>query len=759
MLTEDEDIDLVKSAGKMILNIRQTGAITGSAVERFQDECFKMVKDVAKVMKQKVKKFLVEENINTPQSRNLLRELCVDDPFQLLRTMKQQLKYFAEELGLVPPETKFLAYRTNYKLNPTTLQYEPTRVPMSYQYIPVIKTLTLIMSNEKMRNLIEAKTPSADGIIRSYLDGTRAQTHPLVSRHPKILRLQLYWDDIEVVNPLGSKTTIHKIAAFYFSIQNLPPVESSQLSSIFLLALAFSEDIKYAGGFEKILAPFFAELRRLESETGIMIDIGIGRPFCFRATLTVLCADTLAAHDIMGLLAPGARHFCRFCMVSRATFRANLNAVSVRKTRAMLDEHVRLVEESLNLSTEFGVRKNCVLHLSRGFDATQDVIFDIFHDLLEGCCHWVVSLALHSFINVGKYFTLRDFRGRVEAFNYGVIDIKNKPSVNFTNDSLKGHKLKQTGCQMWCLIRIFGFLVPEVPEDDDNLKLVNLLQSILLIVFAEAVRPEDIVRLEQLIQEHHSLFQRLHVTPGFDVFADDSDDEEGDDPDDPPHPQEALDRQLRRNLKINPGNKLHHMTHYPELLRSHGSLIRYWCARYEGRHQIFCKYGSVCCNFINIVKSMAQMYQISTLSGILKTTKREDMELQGSENITVEFARHRHHLIECGLRPEDKVCDVEAVCIGGETYRPGLFVIVDTTTPTFAIIQYVYVKDKHAYLILMPWRTVDFERRYCAYQVVHIPDTEPIILRHSELGRHGVIPPWNPCNQRSTYIAPRTILF
>ncbi|XP_026289866.2 uncharacterized protein LOC113214642 [Frankliniella occidentalis] len=547
------------------------------------------------------------------------------------------------------------------------------------------------------------------------------------------------------------------------SLQNLPPVKSSQFSSIYLLALAFSEDIKTTGGFEKILVPFLAELRKLESETGVLIDISIGEPFALRATLTVLCADTLAAHEVLGLLSPSARHFCRVCMVSRQEFRANLLAVGERRTKAMLDEQVRLMNQRRSRQTEFGVRKSCPLHLSRGFDGTRDVIFDCFHDLLEGVCHWVVSLCLRSFISVDNNISLKDLNDRIPAFNYGVNEIKNKASANFSDDSLKGSKLKQTGCQMWCLTRMLGFLVPEVPAEDEHLKLLNLLQAILLIVFSDAVRPEDITRLEELIAEHHTLFERLHVTPEHNVFDDLSDDEEEaeENPDDPMDDEEAASVQRSRvPKKVTPGNKLHHLVHYPDIFRDHGSLIRYWCARYEGRHQIFCKYGSICCNFINIIKSMAQMYQLSTLSDHLKTTYiAEEMELLGPQEITVELSRHRQYLIECGLAPDDIVSDVEAVSIAGETYRPSLFVIVDCATPTFAIIQYIYVKGSEVYLVLRPWRTVAFERRYCAYRVEATNESSVFIQSHQDLARHGTFAPWNPWKQRTTYIAPRTILF
>ena len=37
------------------------------------------------------------------------------------------------------------------------------------------------------------------------------------------ISLQLYFDEIEPVNPIGSRTTIHKIGCFYWNLKNLPP--------------------------------------------------------------------------------------------------------------------------------------------------------------------------------------------------------------------------------------------------------------------------------------------------------------------------------------------------------------------------------------------------------------------------------------------------------------------------------------------------------------------------------------------------------
>lgn len=42
------------------------------------------------------------------------------------------------------------------------------------------------------------------------------QTHPLFSKDPSGLQIMLYYDDVEVCNPLGSKAKIHKLGKLTF---------------------------------------------------------------------------------------------------------------------------------------------------------------------------------------------------------------------------------------------------------------------------------------------------------------------------------------------------------------------------------------------------------------------------------------------------------------------------------------------------------------------------------------------------------------
>ena len=61
------------------------------------------------------------------------------------------------------------------------------------------------------------------------------------------LRLHLYEDEFEIVNPLGSKRTKYKLCAFYYTIGNLSGKYRSQLKHIHLALLARYSHVKQFG--------------------------------------------------------------------------------------------------------------------------------------------------------------------------------------------------------------------------------------------------------------------------------------------------------------------------------------------------------------------------------------------------------------------------------------------------------------------------------------------------------------------------------
>ncbi len=50
-----------------------------------------------------------------------------------------------------------------------------------------------------------------DSILGDFCDEVEFQTHPLFAVEVTSLQLMIYFDELELCNPLGSKSKIHKV--------------------------------------------------------------------------------------------------------------------------------------------------------------------------------------------------------------------------------------------------------------------------------------------------------------------------------------------------------------------------------------------------------------------------------------------------------------------------------------------------------------------------------------------------------------------
>lgn len=75
-----------------------------------------------------------------------------------------------------------------------------------------------------------------DGLLGDYCDGSDFQSHSLYSTQRNALQIMLYFDEVEVCNPLGTKVKRHKLGEvnrlFSVYIQNftiMVPTTSSSM--------------------------------------------------------------------------------------------------------------------------------------------------------------------------------------------------------------------------------------------------------------------------------------------------------------------------------------------------------------------------------------------------------------------------------------------------------------------------------------------------------------------------------------------------
>ena len=344
--------------------------------------------------------------------------------FLEIRTIDDQIQLLIKYCGYIEAEEIPLGRRIDYVLDKKSCSQVPKLVLETCQYVPIIKSLKLVLSNKVIRDaLLQVKT-SPPRILGSFVDGQHFKSHQLFSRYPHALRLKLYYDELEITNSLGSKTGIHKLRTLYFQIQNLPLHMNSSLNSIHTLIICCDADVKKYG-FKKILEPFVVDLLKLESDEEVVIQLD-GEEFTLRASISAFCGDGLAIHQVFNLLSLSANLFCRCCMYSRENFHNVSMIPAAERTKDLFEEHLFILEAN-NYSDHSmkitGIKEDSCLNESRYFHISRNKIFDPFHDFLQGICPMILKLVLKKYISLG-YFDLTYFNGKIAAFSYGYVEKK-----------------------------------------------------------------------------------------------------------------------------------------------------------------------------------------------------------------------------------------------------------------------------------------------------------------------------------------------
>lgn len=731
---------LKKEAASFILRMRGTATTTLTSVNNYMDATKSLVSDTVGTLKQQVAELLQRNNIDlqTEDVQDVMSNFdIVSNPFQGLETVDQQNKYFREHCNLIPPETLSLpGSRYDHHLDKRTCTLKQNLVTETFQYISITKTLQSILSAASLRNLIEGEQRSAAGFLAGYKDGQQFVEHGMFNGHPNTIRITLYYDDVEVANPIGSKRVIHKLGVFYFSIDNLPKMHNRDMKSIHLLAVCHSLDLG-KNGFEAVLRPFKKEMMKLESDDGVILEVDNFGPLCIRAALTHVVGDTLAVHAMFNLLGPSARYFCRLCLGNRETSQLHFMEEDFEmRSIEVHDEHAEEASEMPQGSSETGVRGLCCLNDLRYFHNVTNYNFDVMHDIFEGVGPFEAKLILKQLVVSDRIMSVTDLNERIKSFAYPFIERKNKPTANISRVGLlneSDHKLGQKAAQMACLLRMLPFLIGDkVPLGNVYYELLLLLLRCLDIILAVPVRLPHVFYLKHLVNEHHAHFKE--------IFPD-----------------------------INFINKHHHMVHYATCILKSGPLASASCFKFEARNGFIKRIGHVNQNFKNISKSVATKFQLHHCS-MWQSGVEPRFECASGEAVDVESIEGSRVLQD--IHPEvNQVFVADEVVIFGTAYRPNSYVIVDVLdddehahVPVFGYVTSILVGlhgQQAAHFVTRKCTTGDFCPHYHAYTVTINDPPVYSLIRASELRDHLPYSGIQSFNEQdnNTYISMRYIVY
>ncbi|XP_059362352.1 uncharacterized protein LOC132101422 isoform X1 [Carassius carassius] len=491
----------------------------------------------------------------------------LENPFSKLNTEAKRKKHFSEKWGIVEPVEVALGVRYDARRNRTTGTYDQVPITDKFVYIPLLQTLKFIFTNQEICDHF-VQPCEKTGFYKDFCDGNYFRDHPLFSEKPNSLQIQIFYDDFEMANPLGSKHGIHKVGSIYFVLRNLSPKINSALMNIHLLALFHTEDVKKYG-FDLILQPLVRDLKILEC-TGIEVPFSDEPVY---GTIAQVTGDNLGLHSLLGYVESfSANNFCRFCLVDKQTsqtvFRDDDPRITLRN-KALHDQHCNDLMVDPTLPSTFGVKRQCLFNDLQYFHVSENYAVDIMHDILEGVGQFELKL-LFAYLSDNKIISKTDVCNRIYSYNYGFVERKNRPTrINLEQN---GNGIGLNAIQTFCLIRNMPLIFGDVlREGNAHYRLLLLLLQIMNIILSPVVTDGMTVCLKHLIVDHHQLFKELY-----------------------PH---------RRMIP-----KHHFMIHYPRVIRKIGPILHVWSMRFEAKHRFF---KNTIKNFKNITKSLAQKHQMA----------------------------------------------------------------------------------------------------------------------------------------------------
>ena len=344
-----------------------------------------------------------------------------------------------------------------------------------------------------------------------FCDGSFYKNHPLFRQYPDALQVLLYYDDVELCNPLGSKIKKHKLALFYFVICNIKPLYRSRLEAINLLAaVPVSHITKY--GFDIILQEFLKEMSILAE--GIEIENECGKSI-IRGAMLAFVADTLAAH-MLGGFKEGvgfSLRKCRHCMIEfdnmQTLFSAQLVAPRTKDGHSQMCTKINGAmnnELREHYSTTYGINRESILCSIPFFDVIDCIPQDIMHVILEGCLPYTILQVLRQCCP--NLFTVTELNKRITHFAFGYVDQKDKPSpIPLTALQPEG-VLRQSSSQMWNLGRFLPLIIGDLIDFNESYwQCFLLLLQIMNICFCPIIKHESVPYLANLIKYYLELFK------------------------------------------------------------------------------------------------------------------------------------------------------------------------------------------------------------------------------------------------------------
>lgn len=262
-----------------------------------------------------------------------------------------------------------------------------------------------------------------------------------------------------------------------------------------------------------------------------------------------------------------ALYCCVHCLITRDQIKTKINLDDIiQRTNDNFYKYLNDTPTSernpqVFLSQTKGVYRNSELSRLKFMKVPGAISADTFHDIEEGFGKDLLHHVIYLLTESGK-ITRDEIFERIFNFNYGVLDIGDKP----TNSK------HFSGVQIRNLLFRFNFIFWD-KADYTFFEATSVMSKILQIVYSNTIKNHHITILRSLIERVKEIW---HIEWG-QIFK--------------PKP--------------------HIMSHYPDLIEKNGPLVQCNTAAYEMHHKVLTRVVAKNPQFVNILKSCAERHQVA----------------------------------------------------------------------------------------------------------------------------------------------------
>lgn len=530
-------------------------------------------------------------------------------------------------------------------------------------YIPIKETLRSLFQNECVVQQYENPIKCEDSVLKDIVDGSVCHTNNFIKDNSNCLKIILFQDAFEIVNPLGSAKKKHKLLGVYFTLANFYPHNRSSVAQTQLVLLGKEADCRHFGD-DKVFGRLISDLKDLEAN-GIQVanDIGV------KGLVVCIAGDNLGSHYIGGFVESFcAEYMCRYCLATRCEVSAKpFTGQSLERNRENYSAAVEFLDSNPTENSHEGIKRDSVFNELTYFHVTSGLPPCVAHDLFEGLLSYDLALCVRYFVRM-LFFLYDILNGRIKLFPFCGSDAANKPAEVPPN----GDRIGGQAVQNWTLLRYFGLIIGDkIPNSDDAVwQFVLLMQQMTALICAPSLSYAQVAYMRVLIEEYlesrTTLFGEVPLRP-----------------------------------------KHHFLSHYPSLTLKFGPLIRLWTMRFESKHSYFKQCMRSAQNYKNVTGMLAerhQLYQAYQLTGNFfcaevelrsSTPFHADLYCKEVQDTVTHFSFTSENTVVC-----------DSVCIKGNSFGRDSYVLAQVRDETaLYCVLLVLVKQLHPHFVA---RKLDF---------------------------------------------------